>query len=256
MAWSFPCMCLVFWPRDYQYPGFSRAASWAANLLSELPVCEKERLICQDPMLEMVPMCFPLMKQALSVKSRVTFRWALKCIVCVANGFLMLFMHTARGKASRRWISEWGIVCSNSCISSSSWRRPWTARLFPHSSGTGCFLSLSDLATYQAQRRSCLFIFCRSVVVFPSFWHHQGSCKCLCGHRQNKRLHCFSLCTGVAIFKALGLTCFICTLPANSPSKLYYYCSRWVSHHWVVALGCTTAVHSNIGCRLGQPPCH
>lgn len=64
----------------------------------------------------------------------------------------------------------------------------------------------------------------------------------------------FSPCTGVAIFKAQGLTLFICTPPTNSPSKIYCCCSQWaVSHRWAVAASQTTAVHSNISCRLGSP---
>lgn len=110
-----------------------------------------------------------------------------------------------------------------------------------HSSGIGCLLSC--LIWLQVKHRDDQFCsFCAAALLFfPSFWHHQVSCKRLCGHWQNKRFNRFSLCTGVATLKALGMTRLICTLPKkNSPSKLYYYWSQWVvSHRWAAAECCT-----------------
>lgn len=127
-----------------------------------------------------------------------------------------------------------------------------------HSSGIGCFLSC--LIWLQVKHRDDQFCsFCAAALLFfPSFWHHQVSCKRLCGHWQNKRFNRFSLCTGVATLKALGMTRLICTLPKKKLSKQALLLLESVSSF--PSLGCRrvlhTAVHSNNGCRLRQSPCH
>lgn len=146
LSWhgSFSRTCSSFRPRDYLYQGFSKRhrLELLVNLWRGLWTgAASLRKLAKTPRWK--PMCFPLMRRALSVKSCVTFGWALKCIVCVANGFLMLFMHTARGKAQTQMDIRAGAlcVCSNSFVSHP---HPGGGPALPHSSqssGIGCFLS-------------------------------------------------------------------------------------------------------------------
>lgn len=109
---------------------------------------------------------------------------------------------------------------------------------------------LSYLAINQAQSWLGLPILLSDFVVIPNLWLHQVSCKSLLGYNwQNKRLTCFSLCTGVAVFKL--------SLFTKPSSRLFNYFRQWaVSHHWAVAACLTTAVQSNFGRRQNDVVSH
>lgn len=165
----------------------------------------------------MEPMRFPSNgASVLSVKSRVAFGWDLKWIVCVANGFLMLFMHTAGGKARRRCISELGHCVQSQLYLSLILEEALHYPTLPTAQALAAFLVV--WFGHESSTGTIRFVHFVHQLCFSQAFDiiRFLVSACVATGRTRGRIR-FSLCTGVAIFKAVGWTVY--TQSANKLSK-------------------------------------